>query len=77
MSGAAASRLHVALAAVAFSTGGAAIKSASFTSWQIAGFRSGIAALALWLLRSRQARQRSFTVRRPTVSIRYGCPTGN
>lgn len=34
-------------AAVLFSTGGAAIKAVTMTSWQIAGFRSGIAALAL------------------------------
>lgn len=36
-------------AAVLFSTGGAAIKSISLTAWQIASFRSGIAALALTL----------------------------
>ena len=34
-------------AAVLFSTGGAAIKAMSMTPWQIASFRSGIAALAL------------------------------
>lgn len=33
-----------------FSTGGAAIKACSLTSWQVAGFRSGIAAAVLWLL---------------------------
>lgn len=44
------SRLFVLAATLLFSTGGAAIKSVSFTSWQIAGFRSGIAAVALWLL---------------------------
>ena len=37
-------------AAVLFSTGGAAIKAADFTGWQIASFRSGIAAVALWLM---------------------------
>jgi len=36
-------------AAFLFSTGGAAIKAISMTSWQIASFRSGIAALALAL----------------------------
>ncbi len=36
-------------AAVLFSTGGAAIKGISMTAWQIASFRSGIAALALAL----------------------------
>src|SRR5580698_1434506 len=34
-------------AAVLFSTGGAAIKAISLSPWQIASFRSGIAALAL------------------------------
>lgn len=42
-------RLQVLAAAVLFSTGGAAIKAADFTSWQVAGFRSGVAAVALWL----------------------------
>ncbi len=37
------------LAAFLFSTGGAAIKATSFTGWQVAGFRSGIAALVLWI----------------------------
>ena len=37
-------------AAALFSTGGAAIKAASFNSWQVAGFRSGVAALAIVLL---------------------------
>ena len=35
------------LAAFLFSTGGAAIKATSFSAWQVAGFRSGIAALVL------------------------------
>jgi drug/metabolite transporter (DMT)-like permease len=43
-------RLEILLVAVLFSTGGAAIKAAEFTSWQVAGLRSGIAALAVWLL---------------------------
>ena len=34
-------------AAVLFSTGGAAIKAITLTPWQIASFRSGIAALSL------------------------------
>ncbi|HEX3685575.1 MAG TPA: EamA family transporter [Bryobacteraceae bacterium] len=37
-------------AALLFSTGGAAIKACSLTSWQIASFRAGIAALAVWAL---------------------------
>lgn len=43
-------RLRIALAALLFSTGGAAIKAADFNAWQIASFRSGIAALTLLLL---------------------------
>lgn len=35
------------LAALLFSTGGAAIKASSLNGWQVAGFRSGIAALIL------------------------------
>jgi drug/metabolite transporter, DME family len=50
VSSATSARLRLALAAVLFSTGGAAIKAAAFTSWQIAGFRSGVAAAVLWLL---------------------------
>lgn len=44
------SRLQLLAAAVLFSTGGAAIKATTLTSWQVAGFRSGIAALAVLLL---------------------------
>ena len=36
-------------AALLFSTGGAAIKATTLTSWQTAGFRSAVAAAALWL----------------------------
>jgi drug/metabolite transporter, DME family len=43
-------RLLLLAAATLFSTGGAAIKAASITGWQVASFRSGIAALALVLL---------------------------
>ena len=43
-------RLRLLAAAVLFSTGGAAIKAASLTGWQVSSFRSGIAALAVWLL---------------------------
>jgi DME family drug/metabolite transporter len=43
-------RLLVLAAAVLFSTGGAAIKACSFGSWQVAGFRSGVAALAVFML---------------------------
>ena len=44
-------RLEVLAAALLFSTGGAAVKLTQFSSWQVAGFRSGIAAaVLLWLL---------------------------
>jgi drug/metabolite transporter (DMT)-like permease len=44
------SRFELLAAAVLFSTGGAGIKATALTSWQVASFRSGIAALALLLL---------------------------
>jgi drug/metabolite transporter (DMT)-like permease len=43
-------RLLVLAAALLFSTGGAVIKSCALTNWQVASFRSGLAAIALWLL---------------------------
>jgi len=43
-------RLYALGAALFFSTGGTAIKLSSLSSWQIAGFRSGLAALLLWWL---------------------------
>ncbi len=50
MSPASRARLQLIGAALLFSTGGAAIKAAAFTGWQIASFRSGFAALALLLI---------------------------
>jgi DME family drug/metabolite transporter len=49
-------RLQLIGAAVLFSTGGAAIKAVSFTGWQIAGLRSGVAGVAILVL-SREARR--------------------
>ena len=49
MSAAARGRLELLAAAVLFSTGGAAIKATTLTSWQVAGFRSLIAAMAVAL----------------------------
>jgi drug/metabolite transporter (DMT)-like permease len=43
-------RLSVLTAALIFSVGGAGIKACALTSWQVASFRSGIAALAVWLM---------------------------
>jgi drug/metabolite transporter (DMT)-like permease len=45
-----ASRLYVLGAAFFFSTGGTAIKLSGLSNWQIASFRSGLAALLLWWL---------------------------
>lgn len=44
------SRWSVIAAAALFSTGGAAIKGTALTAFQVAGFRSAVAALALVLL---------------------------
>lgn len=62
-------RLEMLAAAALFSTGGSVIKATTMTSWQIAAFRSGIAALALLLL-SRAAR-RGWTWRTPFVGAAY------
>src|SRR5688572_7598082 len=43
-------RLEILGAALLFSTGGAAIKATALTSWQVASFRSGVAALVVLLL---------------------------
>ena len=45
-----AARLRLLTAAALFSTGPAVIKACELTSWQVAGFRSGTAALALFVL---------------------------
>jgi drug/metabolite transporter (DMT)-like permease len=62
-------RLLLIAAATLFSTGGAAIKAASLTSWQIASFRSGIATLALVLLTP--AARRSWNWRLWPVATTY------
>jgi len=43
-------RLYLLATAVLFSTGGAAVKACSFTSWQVAGLRSTFAVVALLLV---------------------------
>ena len=43
-------RAQILGAALLFSTGGAAIKATTLTSWQVASFRSGVAALMVLLL---------------------------
>jgi drug/metabolite transporter (DMT)-like permease len=50
LSNASRNRLGIFTAAILFSTGGAAIKACSLSSWAVAGFRSGIAAAVLYLL---------------------------
>lgn len=45
-----ASELRVLAAAALFSSGGAAIKAVSLTAWQVASFRSAVAAVALFVL---------------------------
>ncbi|MCG8424635.1 MAG: DMT family transporter [Proteobacteria bacterium] len=43
-------RLQIVFAAALLSTGGAAIKSCALTGWQVASFRSGLAACTLFLV---------------------------
>jgi len=43
-------RILVLLAALLFSTGGAAVKACALTGWQVAAFRSGIAAVAIFIM---------------------------
>ncbi len=62
-------RLQVLAAALLFSIGGAGIKACALTGWQIASFRSGIAAIAVWLMMP-EAR-RGWTRRVWLVSLSY------
>jgi drug/metabolite transporter (DMT)-like permease len=62
-------RLRIALAALLFSTGGAAIKLADFSALQIASFRSGVAAVTLLLLVP--AARRGFGWRPALVGVAY------
>ncbi len=69
MSAAGIARLRLATAALLFSTGGAVIKAAEFDAWQIAGFRSGVAALTL--LFCLPAARRSWSWRAALVGLAY------
>jgi drug/metabolite transporter, DME family len=62
-------RLYLVAAALLFSTGGAAIKSATLTGWQIAGFRSGVAAFLL--LVALPESRRGWSWRMPPVAAVY------
>lgn len=62
-------RLLLFLAAFLFSTGGAAIKATSFTAWQVAGFRSGVAAIVI--LVAIPAARRNWTWQTIAVAISY------
>ncbi|MDB4950947.1 MAG: protein of unknown function transrane [Gemmatimonadetes bacterium] len=62
-------RLEIVAAAVLFSTGGAAIKATTLTSWQVASFRSGVAALTVLLLVP--AARRGWTWQAIPVGIAY------
>lgn len=63
------SRLEILAAALLFSTGGAAIKATALTSWQVASFRSGVAALTVFLLLP--AARRGWSWRVLLVSVTY------
>ena len=56
------SRLQVLGAAVLFSTGGAAIKATDFNNWQVAAFRSAIAAAAILALLPAARRLRDWRI---------------
>lgn len=55
-------RLLLVAAAALFSTGGAAIKAAALTGWQVASFRSGVAAVALLIFLPEARRRWSWRV---------------
>lgn len=63
------SRFQLLAAAALFSTGGAAIKATSLSAWQVAGFRSGIAALAILVFAP--ASRRGWSWRVALVGLAY------
>ncbi|MBZ5576698.1 MAG: DMT family transporter [Acidobacteriia bacterium] len=62
-------RLMLAAAALLFSTGGAAIKAATLTSWQVASFRSAVA--AIFLLAAMPEARRGWRWRMTPVAAAY------
>ena len=80
MSSHAVHRFQILAAALLFSTGGAAIKATSLSAWQVACFRSGLAALALMI--AMPAWRRFMSPRALLVGLAYavtmiGYVTGN
>jgi drug/metabolite transporter (DMT)-like permease len=63
------SRLAILAAAILFSTGGAAIKATHLTGWQVASFRSGVAAVAV--LSMLPAARRGFSRLTATIGLVY------
>lgn len=63
------SRYGLFAAALLFSTGGAAIKATSLSSWQVAGFRSGIAAVVLAI--ALPGARRGWTWRTALIGVAY------
>ncbi len=61
--------IQIVLAAALFSTGGAAIKACALTGWQVACFRSGVAAIAILLLLP--AARRGWSWRTLVVGLAY------
>ena len=64
------SRLLLIATALLFSTGGAAIKSAALTPWQVASFRSGVTACVL--LVAVPGARRNWSWRLTPVAVAYG-----
>src|SRR5688572_9564853 len=62
-------RFEILAAAALFSTGGAAIKACELSSWQVASFRSGVAAIAILLMAP--AARRGWTWKTLAVGVSY------
>lgn len=63
------SRFEILAAAFLFSTGGAAIKATTLSGWQVASFRSGVAAVAILLLLP--GSRRNWSLRTLLVGMAY------
>lgn len=69
MSTASKNRAFLFVTAVLFSTGGAAVKACTLSSWQVAGFRSGIATVVLYL--ALPGARRGWTARTWMIGLAY------